>query len=591
MLRDLLDLALLEDFADGLAHAARLRVGIFDAAGQRITAAPVARNAAGDPTHLELAESPELPAALPAKLELSPVRAHQPPGRVAFVADNGLACIVAPVQLEDELAGYVACGPFRDPASRSAQGAFSEPGPTLLPLERGGESWSVSLVRWAARMLADWCRHELQINTAAQEVALVSDIGELLSGAGSLQQVLNRIVEETARVMRCQYASLRLYDELTDELRIAAVYQLSSAYVPSGAILRSASPIDDEALRGQVVYIEDAQSDPRFRSVQAARELGIVSGLTAGMLYHGKPVGVLRIYARRKRRFRTAQRNLLRAVASQAATAVVNARLVEERLRAERIERQLELAADVQARMVRLDPPPHPRIDSAVVFEPSSHVAGDFCDLFDLPDGRRAAVVGDVAGHGIPAALMMASVRGALRAIAENCFDLGQILTRLNRRTCQETGPGEFVTLVMIAINVDGTEMGVACAGHESPLLCRAGQVHAIDHGSLVLGMRADERYTETTVPLRPADQVLLYTDGLIEARDFQDRAFGRERLAAALREFGALPPESMLQNIRWNLRRFVGLAEREDDLTMVGLRIRLPDERSAAPTQVVRPR
>jgi sigma-B regulation protein RsbU (phosphoserine phosphatase) len=299
------------------------------------------------------------------------------------------------------------------------------------------------------------------------------------------------------------------------------------------------------------------------------------------MIYRGEPIGVLRVYADHKKRFRRQHRNLLQAVASQAAIAVANARLLEERLRSAHMQRQLATAGQVQSRMVRTPPPDHPRLESALLFEPSLPVGGDFCDIFTLPDGRLAALVGDVAGHGVPAALVMASARGALRTAARYCRDLAQLVEQLNQYVHRETTSAEFVTLLLVAVDRDATRLEYVNAGHEPLLLLRGGDLRATDQGDLVLGIDPSQPYAVHTLDLQPGDFALLYTDGVVEAMNFEDEVFGRARLIEAIKQYGAMPPAQALGNIRWDVRRFVGLVEQSDDLTMVGLRVRENDERA----------
>ena len=129
----------------------------------------------------------------------------------------------------------------------------------LPPLDRGGHAHAVVTARWGARQLAEWGHRESRLLTASRQVALVGDIAELLTGEQDLQRVLNRIVAETARVMDCPSCSLRLYDPKTGELKIKALHNLPPEYLGKGAVLRTASAVDDEALQGGIVYIEDAR--------------------------------------------------------------------------------------------------------------------------------------------------------------------------------------------------------------------------------------------------------------------------------------------------------------------------------------------
>jgi len=578
MLRELIDAGALEDFVGGLARSSGLRVTVFDAGGRLIAASP---------PNSEFARLTGRPLdTLPAPLEMTPLRADEPPAGVAFVADHGGWQVVAPVHVADRPVGFVGVGDFRDPADRrpppppgllEAAGdndAWQRAWQSLPPLERSGEAAAVRTARWTSRMLARWCRDEALLTSAAEQLGLLGSIGEMLVGERDLQSVLDRIVAETARVMKCRYCSLRLYDPDSEQLFIAAGHNLPAEYLQVGRVLRADNPIDDAALSGRSVYIEDARSDPRMRFPDIARRVGFVSGLAVGLLYRGQPVGTLRVYADQRRRFRGNERHLLRAVAAQAAIAIVNARLLQERLRSLETERQVALAGGVQNRMVRLPPPVHPQIQTALIYEPSSHVGGDFGDVFTLADGRLAAAVGDVSGHGVPAALLMASVRGALRASAETCSDLGELLTRLNRQVFRETSSSEFVSLLLIALDASAGRMAYSNAGHDPALVLRGGRVLRTDQAGTVLGLGADERYRQAHLPLEPGDFILLYTDGVVEAMNFEGEPFGRDRLHASLQTYGRLPPDQALGNIRWDVRRFVGLAEQSDDLTLVGLRL-----------------
>ncbi len=578
MIREVIDTASLEDFVSGLARSARLRVCIYDDHGELIVAS-AAGNDFGLLTNHVLDR-------LPGDLTMIPVPAHDPPACVAFVESRGVWYIVAPVYIDDREAGYVGIGEFREepPAAeqwplppgnqRVNHATLQRAWETLPRLDRSSRAHAVVTARWGARQLAEWGHREARLLAATDEVALVGDIAELLTGEQDLQEVLDRIVAETARVMHCPFCSIRLYDPQTNELKIKAVHNLSPEYIGKGAVVRTAGAVSDEALRGRIVYVEDATTDPRVQYPEEVRRQGIVSMLTAGMVYRGTPVGTLRVYTKRRQRFRQAQRNLLRAVAYQAATAIVHAQLVEERIRNAETERQLALAGDLQARMIRVPPPKHPRIKTALAFHPTYEVAGDFCDCLVLCDGRLAAVVADVVGKGIAASLLMSSAQGALRAAAESCQGPGELLTRLNRQIHRETLPREFITLVLVALDPEARQLTYANAGHEPILILRAGQVQATDEAGLVLGIEPDEVYHEYTLPLHPEDRLLLYTDGVVEGRNFADKEFGRARLRDSLVLHGQLDPQAMLDNIVWDLRRFVGLAEQSDDVTLVGLRV-----------------
>jgi sigma-B regulation protein RsbU (phosphoserine phosphatase) len=569
MLRELIDINVLEDFVAGVTRASGLRVSVYDTRGELIGASRRGRSVR---TALPVLQK------LPPRLKMvNLLPAREPPAGVSFVGQDGLWTIVVPVRVNRKVVGFVGVGAFRDPDADvpAVSGETRNLIERLPILPRVGDARPIAIARWASRMLAEWCLSGARLGATTEEVSLLGDIGELLSGERDLQTTLDWIVAETARVMGLQYCSLRLFNPRTGELTVKAGYNVLETHGAEDTFLRSENPIDDAALNGKLVYVEDATVDRRVRFAQEAQRLGIVSGLAVGMVYLGEPIGVLRVYADHRRRFGTRQRNLLRRVASQAAIAVINAQLLEERLRSAATRRQLAMAGEVQARMVRTPPPPHPRIDAALVFEPSSHVGGDFCDIFMLSDGRLAAAVGDVVGHGMPAALLMASARGALRAGAQSSHSLAELLSRLNEHICRETTSSEFVTLLLVAVDAAADRLHYVNAGHEPLLVLRKSEVIQPDQADLVLGLDPRQPYTEHTLELRPHDFILLYTDGVVEAMNFDGEMFGRARLFHALKDYGTLHPDQALRNIHWDVRRFAGLAEQSDDLTMVGLRVR----------------
>ncbi|QOJ15387.1 MAG: SpoIIE family protein phosphatase [Planctomycetia bacterium] len=578
MLREMLDMSLLEDFVEGLARAAGLRLAAYDGLGRLIcesAARPAAGGQAAAPRELALASQSTVHAAAGHAAAMSATASISTPpalhhgadeggGHVVMVAFEGVTFVAAPVHLDDRRIGFVAVADGPDSALRSRQ------------TEASDLSRIVVAARWAARLLSGWCRREARAHAAAEELALVGDIAELLTGDEDLQKILDHIVADTARVMRAKAASLRLYNPRTDELEMRAIFGLSPEYLNRSRIVRADNRIDDEALSGTIVAVDDMQSDPRTQYPEEARREGLFSALVAGMSYRGRPIGVLRVYTGARQRFRSAQRNLLRAVASQAATAIVHAQLIDERLRRAELERQVKLAGQVQARMIRTSAPRHPRIDAAWIFEPSQHVSGDFCDFLTLADGRFAAAVADVAGKGVPASLLMGSVRGALRASARYAASIGEILTRLNTHVYTETAPHEFVTMLLCAIDDDARTLTYCSAGHEPLLLMRGGEVRLLDEGGLVLGIEPNEVYQAHAVPLERGDFLLLCTDGVNEAMNFNQELFGRDRLIHAMKSYrNANDTYQTLKNIVWDIRRFAGLAERSDDLTLVGLSIR----------------
>jgi phosphoserine phosphatase RsbU/P len=424
-----------------------------------------------------------------------------------------------------------------------------------------------------ARLFSELCVQERSLQLRIEELSVVYNITGLMAGPMDLQQVLNKIARLVVDVMKVKACSIRLLDENTGSLTIKAVCNLSEVYLQKGPVTVDLSPIDAAALAGQIVYISDLPNDPRTLYPQEARAEGIVSGLVCGMIYRGKPVGAIRVYTGEPHTFTPFEDSLLQAVSSQAAAAIVNAQLFGQKLASERYARQLEYAGEVQRRMIPSAPPSTDRVEIGAVYRPTFEVGGDFYDFISLPKRNLGIAIADVSGKGVPASLQMASLRSALRVNAYHMYDIDRIMVEMNRHLCRDAGRGEFATMFYGVIS-PSLRFTYCSAGHNPPMLLRGGQIQYLQIGGMVLGVDANTTFERGLIDLKSGDVLLLYTDGTVEALNFDDEHFGETRLAESLRQYVDQSSQRIAQNILWDIRRFRGLADRIDDLTMVVVKI-----------------
>ena len=425
-----------------------------------------------------------------------------------------------------------------------------------------------------ANAIARLCYQEFQLRQRINELTAVYNVATMLAETRDLPEVLQRTVQVVAETMNVRSASIRLVDKENDELVIKAVYNLSKEYLNKGRIRLSTSVIDNVALspRGYE-YVRDMRSDPRtLFPGEAARE-GIVSMLSVGMRYKGKAIGVIRVYTEQEQSFNQLQIGLLKAVAAQAAAAIENTRLATEQVEAAALEQQIRMAADVQMRLLPQIPPQLPGIDLYAVYVPCFELGGDLYDFIPLPEDNVGLVIADVSGKGVPASLIMASVRAALRAQVDNVYYLYEVIRRVNLMLFRDTKDQEFVTLFYGVLDAHNRRLTFCNAGHPPGLLLRDGQVSELTTDNMVLGVSPDEQYTQAVLHLKPNDQILLYTDGLADAVNFQDQRFGTQRIKDAFKSAGH-SAEEVGQNILWHMRKFVGLTKRADDVTMIVVRV-----------------
>jgi sigma-B regulation protein RsbU (phosphoserine phosphatase) len=376
--------------------------------------------------------------------------------------------------------------------------------------------------------------------------------------------------------MGTKAASIRLIDKERDELTINAVHNLSPEYLAKGPVLLSKALIDKVALGEQgFEYVRNLAIDPRTQYPEESKREGIVSMISAGMRYNGQPVGVLRVYTDAEHTFTPLQIDLLKAVAAQAAAAIENTRLRTESIEAEQLEKQVNMAAEVQRRMIPQQMPSVPNLELSAIYVPALSLGGDFYDFIELPDNNIGMVIADVSGKGVPASLIMASVRAALRAQVDNVYYLYEVLRRVNLMLCRDTNISEFVTLFYGVYDAGNRRLTYCNAGHSPPLVLRDGKLIELASDNMVLGVNPDEAYKQSVMEMRTGDTLLITTDGVTDAMNFQQERFGKQRLEQTFIAGGATGgAEVVAQNLLWELRKFVGIAPPTDDITLITARV-----------------
>jgi sigma-B regulation protein RsbU (phosphoserine phosphatase) len=167
----------------------------------------------------------------------------------------------------------------------------------------------------------------------------------------------------------------------------------------------------------------------------------------------------------------------------------------------------------------------------------------------------------------------MASVRAALRAQIDNVYYLYEVIRRVNIMLCRDTKESEFVTLFYGVYNAKTKRLTYCNAGHGPPMVLRDGKIIELASDNLVLGINPDEAYQQNFIDLQSGDTLLIFTDGVTDAANFKKERFGKARLIQAL-QAGGSSAEIVAQHVLWELRKFVGMASRTDDVTMIAARV-----------------
>lgn len=417
------------------------------------------------------------------------------------------------------------------------------------------------------------------------EIKALSRVSTELTGLGDLESTLDCALRILVEVMQVSAGAIRLLNPDSGELVLRASVNLSDRYFQKGPVFAGESDLDTKALAGEIIFVQDMTHEDRVRYPDLVRAEGLAAMLGTGLIFHGRAVGTVRLYTRAPRHFDEDDYRLLRVVAQQVAAAIANHRLIEEQRAARHVQRQVALASNVQKRMLPQAMPTVPGLDVAARCLPSLDLGGDLYDFLELDGNRLGLAIGDVVGKGVPAALLMASVRASLRAHALDIFDIAEIIARTNDALVADTRPEEFATIWYGVIDANSHRLAYCNAGHEPALVCRIDpdspqgvRFYELGVGGMVIGVESGQDYECGRFTFHPGDLLVGYTDGLPDAMNFDAQRFGKQRVRQAIVDVLKVDAKArahqVLDHILWEARRFVGFNPRSDDITVVVARL-----------------
>jgi serine phosphatase RsbU (regulator of sigma subunit) len=407
----------------------------------------------------------------------------------------------------------------------------------------------------------------LRVEVAPEaKLRAVLELSQNLGGALDLADVLPRSLESLFNVFpQAERGFVLLADPETGELTPAAVRSRSGRQADGPGISQT---ILDHAVRtGRAILSADAGSDERFDVSQSIRRLELRSIMCAPMLSRtGACLGVVQLDARDPRhRFNQGDLDVLLIASTQAARAVELARLHKER-------RDLEAATEIQKSFLPDQRPDVPGLRFFDHYTSALHIGGDYYDYIPLPGDRLAVALGDVAGKGAAAALLMARLSAAVRFCLASEPRVAEAVRRLNLLMTRAGSADRYVTFVVAVLDRGRSSLTLVNAGHLPPLRRRGGRREVEEVGEEAAGLPLgvfDRPYEEVTVPLEPGDAWVLFTDGVTEARNPKKELYGKERLKAVVQRAPA-DVEKLGEALLADVHKFAEGARQSDDLTVV---------------------
>jgi len=286
-------------------------------------------------------------------------------------------------------------------------------------------------------------------------------------------------------------------------------------------------------------------------------------------------VGALLLGAARGREaFSDSDKQVVSSFAEILALMIENARLNDRALEQERIRRDLDLAAEVQRRLLPEPSPSSGAATFAAFTLPARTIGGDFYDFVSLPGGHLGIAVADVAGKGIAAALLTSVVQASLRVIStDNDVAVAQVVAKMNRFLHRSTAANHYATCFYAQLDASGRKLRYVNAGHNPPYLVRRAdsvEITELCAGGTVLGFFPDAEYEDAELDLCPGDMLVVFTDGVTEARNPEGDEFGDRRLQDLLQRLAGEPADEVASQLAARMREWIAGTEQHDDLTFV---------------------
>ncbi|MHB0976473.1 MAG: PP2C family protein-serine/threonine phosphatase [Candidatus Aquicultorales bacterium] len=399
------------------------------------------------------------------------------------------------------------------------------------------------------------------------ELQILSDVSSTVARTLDLEQIIKQVTERITQLLKLDIIAFYLLDEEKTTLELFAHQGVGESFLDNlSEVKMGGFLIGLTAETGLPIAVGDLRKDPRLPQSVVETE-GLRSLASVPIKARGETIGVMTTATRTQRRFTDRNMVLLLAIGNLIGTAIENAHIYEkERNIAETLQKSLLGTA-----------PAIPELEIGIVYQPAYEVAqvgGDFFDFIEFTDGAIAVTVGDVSGKGLDAATLTAVAKNTIRAFAYEDYQPSTVLTRTNEIITTETDRMRYVTLLYLLFDMRAGWISMSSAGHPPPFICNhIDCALPLTARSLPLGAFKNTKYVDTKVELKPDHSLVLYTDGLTDAR-IHGNLFGEEGIGRVLAEYKAsLSAQELAERLVESARDFAG-GKLPDDVVVVVLKL-----------------
>lgn len=410
------------------------------------------------------------------------------------------------------------------------------------------------------------------LSSRSDLLGLISKVGIALLSSSGLDDTLDHVASLVFEAVPAERVVIMLRDEKSNDEMQIKVARVRGSEAPIDEVRISRAIMTEVIENGKSVLTSDAQQDPRYAS-QTILLQGIRSVLAVPMSVDERHVFGI-IYADSptyETTFKEEHLDILTTLASVASIRVENASLLDERINRERMERELELATEIQQRFQPAGPPIVEGYEFQGISFSCYEIGGDYYDFIERHDGKMLVALGDVSGKGTAAALLMSSLHAAIHGQVAAKTPLDQTVTSINQYLAENTPANRFVTLFIAELDPLTGDLTFINAGHNPPLIGRAdGTLEQLEAGGLPLGLMDFAEYEVGHSKLNSGDVLVVYSDGVSEANNLAEDEFGMDRLSEVIRTNVKRTASGIRDKVESALSDFTGTAAPNDDITLV---------------------
>ncbi len=476
----------------------------------------------------------------------------------------------SPAEIQEELESRTTCRWFARISNGSRPAGF-------LHLESAADVGAAvnlyeatKFAETVAKLLGRLAQASTQLNQRNKDVAMLLNLGLAIPGQDDLAFSLSQLLKAAAHLTGSWSAAFFLLDPSTERLRLRAVFNLVREDVPLPFRELLTGMADLEALADEPVLLRARTpgDHPLFPPEMRASVCAAVQSETA-------PFGTLWVYDRRAKIYTPRDVQVLQSLAAQVAAVLERSALLRGSEQHERINRDLKAASETQPDSILRDLPEDPRYDLAARCTSCYELGGDLCEVIPLSPDRTAIAVGDACGNSIPAAMIMSAARGAVQAYPVDADETTDLMSRLNRALCQITRSHQFMSLCYGVFDAVGRTFTYTNAGHPTPLVFRNGAVIPLESHGLLLGVIPEATYQQSVLKLSPGDVLVLYSDGITEARSQAQDLFREEGISTSVLEHSGEQAKAILASLWSKVDEHIVGGEAGDDRTVLVLKVR----------------